>query len=138
MAIEGRVANILNARELVVNIGLDDGLREGTRLKVLADTPTEIRDPQTEEVIGVIDREKVRVEVTEVQPHIAICRTYQSVTVGGGLTIPDMTQIFAPRREVPKTLKADDASYLPPLPESESYVKRGDRVVDVRETEIDS
>jgi hypothetical protein len=66
MSVEGRVANVLNARELVINIGRDDGVRRGMKFKVLADTPTEITDPETERVIGVIDREKVRVQATEV------------------------------------------------------------------------
>lgn len=131
MAIEGLVANILNARELVINIGSQDGVSKGKRFKVLADTPAEIRDPQTNEVLGVIDREKVRVEVTEAQPRLAVCRTYETITTGGRAIIPDLSDILGPRRTVPKTLKAQDAAYLPPLSESESYVKRGDRVVEI-------
>jgi hypothetical protein len=106
------------------------------RFKVLADTPTQITDPETEEIIGLIDREKVRVEATEVQDKIAICRTYETVRVGG-FGVPDVSRYYDPPRTVPKTLKASDQSYLPPLPESESYVKRGDRVVEVRETKAD-
>ena len=132
----GRVANILNARELVINIGTNDGVTTGMRFKVLADTPTQITDPETEKVIGSIDREKVRVEATEVQEHITICRTYQTITAGG--SFPDMSGMFGPRHEIPRTLKADDASHLPPLAESESYVKRGDRVVEIQELTVDN
>jgi hypothetical protein len=39
-----------------------------------------------------------------------------------------------PRREVPVTLRADKESLPPPLPEEESYVKKGDRVVQLIET----
>lgn len=115
MAIEGKVANILNARELVINVGGEGGVRLGMKFKVLADTPTQVTDPETEEVIGVIDREKVRVEATEVQNQIAICRTYETVRVGGGLAMPDLSRFFGPTKTVPRTLKARDESYLPPL-----------------------
>ncbi len=137
MALEGKIANILNARELVINIGWEDDVRVGMRFKVLADTPTQITDPETEEVIGIVDREKVRVEATEVQDKIAICRTYETVRVGGGLGMPDISRYLNQPKTVPKTLKAGDQSYLPPLSESESYVKRGDRVAEVRETKAD-
>jgi hypothetical protein len=43
-----------------------------------------------------------------------------------------------PSRQVPITLKADDESHLEPLPETESYVKRGDRVAEVVETKADT
>lgn len=137
MISEGKVANVLNARELVINIGQEDGVHVGMRFKVLADTPTQITDPETEEVIGVVDREKVRVEATEVQDNITVCRTYETVRVGG-FGVPDMSRFLSPPKTVPKTLKAGDQSHLPPLPESESYVKRGDRVVEVRETKADT
>lgn len=138
----GKVANILNSRELVINIGSDNGVRRGMKFKVLADTPTEIKDPDTDDVIGLIDREKVRVQAIEVQDRIAICRTYETVRVGGtgGFSAVSryLEQMNQPARDVPITLKAGDESYLPDLPESQSYVKRGDRVTEIIETRADN
>ena len=130
MPLKGKVANILNSRELVINIGSDHGVRRGMKFKVLADTPTEVRDPDSDEVIALLDREKVRVQAVDVQERIAICRTYETVRVGAGISSIARTldQMNRPARDVPITLKAGDESYLPELPESESYVKRGDRV----------
>lgn len=71
------------------------------------------------------------------QDSITICRTYETVRVGGGLGMPDISKYLAPPRDVPKTLKAGDQAHLPPLPESESYVKRGDRVIEIYETSAD-
>lgn len=131
--IEGRVATILNARELVITVGNEDGVSRGMRFKVLADTPMTVTHPETGEQIGIVDREKVRVEAIEVQEKLSICQTYERVTVGAGL--PDLSKYFLTRQVVPRTLKADESSYPEPLSEEDSYVKRGDRVVEIYEAD---
>ena len=130
--IEGKVASILNERELAINIGRCDGVRRGMKFKILAETPTEISDPDTGENLGIVDREKVRVQATEVQERFSICRTYKTRHVAGGL-FPSLSWLVSEPREVSETLKAEDSSLPPPLPEEESYVKNGDRVVQVVE-----
>lgn len=124
----GRVAMVLNERELAINIGASDGVEVGMKFKVLADEPTEILDPETDELLGSIDREKVRVQAREVQERFSICRTYIIRRVGGG-PFYGLSGLLAPPREIPETLKAEDSSLPPPLSEEESYVKKGDRVV---------
>jgi len=132
--LHGKVAAILNERELAINIGADDGVEPKMKFKVLAEYPTEVLDPETSERLGVIDREKVRVQATEVRERMSICRTYRTRHIPGGLYYYfRMPNLMAPPREVPETLKADDSSRLPPLPEEESYVKIGDRVVQLAE-----
>lgn len=71
----GRVAAILNERELVINIGADKGVALQMVFKVVAEKPLEIADPETKEIIGYVDQEKVRVKVEEVQKGLAICKT---------------------------------------------------------------
>jgi hypothetical protein len=135
----GRVAMVLNERELAINIGASSGVEVGMKFKVLADEPTEILDPETDESLGSIDREKVRVQAREVQERFSICRTYVTRRINGGpfygLTgmSTSLARLYAPPREVPETLKAEDSSLLPPLSEKESYVKKGDRVVQLIE-----
>lgn len=135
--IRGRVAAILNARELVINRGSEAGVGKGMRFAVLAATPLEIKDPDTGEVLDEIDREKVRVEVGEVRPRTSICRTYIVRTVGGGpaagfgVTAKVFSTLFEePRRKV-ETLEIKDSTLPPPLPEEESFVKVNDRVIQV-------
>lgn len=127
--LSGKVAAILNARELVINKGSASGVMLGMKFKVLSDEPTEIYDPETQEKIGVLDREKVRVKVVEVQENLSVCRTYKTYTVGGSSFYPLGNLIGEPARQIPETLKTKDSSYLPPLSEEESYVKIDDRVV---------
>lgn len=52
--LRGKVALILNEREIVINIGAEQGVKPGMKFKVLADTPTEILDPDTQLKIGVV------------------------------------------------------------------------------------
>ncbi|MEJ7872465.1 MAG: hypothetical protein WKF67_09410 [Rubrobacteraceae bacterium] len=135
--IRGRVAQLLDERELVITVGSDDSVQSGMRFKVLAETPTPITDPETGETLGPLDREKVRVQVTEVHERFSVCRTYETKIVGSWSIgqIVGGAAVNNPRREVPVTLRADRDSLPSPLPEDESYVKRGDRVVELVETQ---
>ena len=131
--VEGRVAAILNARELVINIGLNKAVEPGQTFAVLAETPIQVKDPGSGAVLDEIDREKIRVKAHEVRDMITICRTYRMK--GGGFNLgfsKSLVEAFAASQ--PETLRADDAEILPPLPEEESYVKINDRVVAVDDT----
>jgi hypothetical protein len=135
--IEGRVAAILNTRELAINIGSDGGVVPGMKFAVLAESPMIVKDPMTGDKLDQIDREKVRVEAIDVRPKITVCRTYRVTRIAGGplslhgvITLRDLA---APPREIQETLRLEDSSVPPPLPEEESYVKVKDRVIEVPE-----
>jgi hypothetical protein len=131
--IEGQVAAVLNARELAINIGSKNGVTVGMKFKVLAPNPTKIVDPVSHSFLGELDREKVRVEAIEIKELFSVCRTYKTWYVGGG-PFSDMAaneDLFAKPREVVETLKADDSSRIPPLSAKESFVKIGDRVIEL-------
>ena len=131
MAIEGKVAAVLNERELAINIGTKSGVKVGMKFKVLADKPTDITDPATGEPLGQLDREKVRVQVVAAEDKFAVCRTYRIRYAGiPAFSFPSISALMYPR-EVQETLKAKDAEVPPPLSEEESYVKKGDRVVEL-------
>jgi hypothetical protein len=135
--LEGRVAQILNARELIINIGSEGGIKPKMKFAVLSEYPLEVVDPTTKEVLDVVDREKVRVEVSEIRPRIAICRTYRVKRITGGTVYQGLLgsavsdHLFRSPREIPETLEAKNASLPPPLTPEESYVKINDRVVQV-------
>src|SRR5215217_6488820 len=107
------------------------------KFQVMANTPTEILDPDTGEPLGEFTREKVRVRATRVEPRYSICRTYKVSTIPGGLgaAAAAAANLFEPERQIPETLKADDEAYLPDLPEEDSFVNKGDRVVQLLEND---
>jgi hypothetical protein len=136
--IEGRVAQILNARELVINIGARHGVKRGMRFAVLSEKPMEIHDPETDEVLDIVDREKVRVEAAEVRDRITICRTYKTRLVSGGGALwtsisasMRLQQMYEPPQSVVESLSVEDSQFPKPLDPEDSYVKANDRVVSV-------
>ena len=133
--LQGKVAKILTEREVVINIGSAQGVKKGMRFAILAPTPEEVLDPETGEVLDVVDRTKVLVQATEVREKITICSTYRTTKVSGGAlsTAYSLGRLFDPPREIPETLRIEDSSLPAPLSPEESYVKIGDRVKQVEE-----
>ena len=82
-AVEGKVAEVLNDREVVINRGEDHGVKLGTRFKLME--TLRIKDPDTRDIIGEITREKLRLKVVHLEQSMSIARTYESYKYGGGL-----------------------------------------------------
>ncbi len=76
-AIKGKVAKIMNERELALNRGADAGVQEGMRFQVLQPEVV-IEDPDTKEQLGILQREKIKVKVVEVHPKYSIAQTYET------------------------------------------------------------
>ena len=77
MGIEGKIAKILNTRELVLNRGSDDGVSVDMEFAVL-EPRLSIIDPETKEPLGELEREKIRVRVFETHPKFSLARTYET------------------------------------------------------------
>jgi len=133
--LQGKVAKILTEREVVINIGSAQGVKKGMRFAILAPTPEEVLDPETGEVLDVVDRTKVLVQATEVREKITICSTYRTTKMSGGAlsTTYAFSRLFDQPREIPETLRIEDSSLPAQLSPEESYVKIGDRVKQVEE-----
>jgi hypothetical protein len=138
--LEARVAQILTARELVINIGQDQGVMLGMIFAILSESPTEIRDPESGEVLDSIDREKVRVRASEVRKRITVCKTFlvRTIRSGGPLysgrgvpSLAALADLTRPPEKVVDTLRAADKDLPAPLSEDESYVKINDRVIQI-------
>lgn len=140
--IRGKVARILNSRELAINVGTNDGVVVGMHFDILDPKGEDITDPDTGEVLGSIDRPKVRVQVVKVHERLSVASTYKKheVNVGGrgsNLGVGNLADLFMPPRYVTKyeTLKTTEKTWED-LEEKESFVKTGDPVVQVI-TEVD-
>jgi hypothetical protein len=139
--IRGKVARILNSRDLVINRGSEVGVKLGMKFAILDPAGENITDPDTGELIGSVNRTKVQVEVTQVTDKLAVARTYRQSTVnlgGTGYAMGDIARIFTPPRYVERaeTLKTSDADWEP-LTEAQSIVKVGDPVVQIEVSDDD-
>lgn len=138
MAVKGKVAAILNERDLVINKGSDAGVKDSMKFKVVVPEVT-VTDPDTGEILGTVAKEKIRVKVVEVHPKFSVGKTYETYVVNvGGLAADSFEALrfrFLPRREVTRvrTLRSDDSTSLAPMVEGSSFVKVGDPVIEVED-----
>ena len=128
--IRGKVARVLNSREVAINKGSDDGVEIGMIFKILSTKGSEIKDPDTGEPLGSVDLVKTSVKVTVVQERITVASTYRShrVNVGGrGLALAGLFE--PPKWETRvETLRIDEAA-IKDLDEEDAIVYTGDPVV---------
>lgn len=142
--IEGKVAQVISERDLAINRGLRAGVDIGMVFRIMSPEPEVIFDPDTGEPLGAVDVTKVEVEVITVQDNLAVCRTFKKVVTPGrpartGLASPFGAlgqNIFGdpgtPESERYQTLRTDEEFVARELDPKGSYVKRGDRAVQVR------
>lgn len=131
----GKVAQILNERELVINIGRSAGVQEGMEFSVMAtEDPIEVLDPDSGEILDTIDREKVKVEAAIVKERITICRTKSFRTRGGSIyqIVASHGGALNPPRTIHETLSARKEDFPAPIDPDDSFVKIGDKVLEVR------
>jgi hypothetical protein len=134
--IRGKVAQVLNSRELALNVGTERGVQVGMLFDVLEPKGEDIVDPDTGEVLGSLARPKVRIKVISVQPKLAVASTYKKerVNVGGvGIGSAGLAQLLSPPEYVTQyeTLKTTEKTWED-ISEMDSYVKRGDPIVEVK------
>lgn len=136
-AIRGKVARILNSRELVLNVGSAKGVIAGMYFDILDIKGEDILDPDSGELLGSIERPKVRVQVTSVEERLSVASTYKKKTInvggrGSGTNLLGLSDLFMPPKYIEKheTLKTTEKTWED-LSESESYVKTGDNVIQV-------
>jgi hypothetical protein len=127
--IRGRVARILNSRELVINKGHSDGVQDGMYFAVLDPNAEDITDPETGEVLGSIHRPKTFVKIVTVEERLSLARTFRQWNRGGQLSgLSGLSELLGPPRVVVESLKTSESTWEQ-LDEKESFVKTGDPVV---------
>ncbi len=141
--IRGKIAQVLNSRELALNIGSDHGVRVGMLFDVLDPKGEDIIDPDTGAVLGSLARPKVRIKIISVQSKLSVGSTYKKerVNIGGvglgssvlGLGSSGLGQLLNPPEYVSQyeTLKTTERTWED-ISEEDSYVNRGDAVVEVK------
>ena len=83
--IRGKVARVLNTREIAINLGTEHGITVGMYFDVMDAQGSDIIDPDTKEMLGSIERPKIRMQIIYVQEKLSVASTYKlkCVNVGG-------------------------------------------------------
>ena len=115
--IRGKVARVLNSRELVLNVGSEHGVGLDMLFDVLDPNSENIQDPDTHVISG------------------SVASTYRSkaVNIGGsGQSLHAWASVLAPPKWIREyeTLKTEESTWED-LDEEDSYVATGDSVVQV-------
>ena len=130
--IRGKVAKVLNSRDVALNRGASHGVESGMKFDILSNVEM-IADPDTGDLLGEFQEAKVRVRVRSVHDRMSIAETFKTRRVNVGGNGIGWGMFTPPRFENrPETLKRKDAS-REDLSEIDSYVEMGDHVVQVIE-----
>ena len=140
--IVGKVARISSDRELIINRGSEHGVETGMIFRVKG-ADIEVKDPDTQEVLGQVSRIKVLVRVEELSKRFCIARTFRShtVNVGGTYTsgLSSLSQMLQPPKFETRveTLRRDPASDTT-MSAAQSVVSVGDRVETADDEDLDA
>jgi len=135
--IKGKVAAILNSRELVINKGESAGIEKGMIFQIYGQR--DIKDPDSDAALGSIEYEKGRVKIVDVQEKLSIARTFKTYreNIGGiGSLLTEPSRMFEPFLEPPnwvthvQTLEFDAETSGIPIASTERtiHVSKGDIV----------
>ena len=132
MVIEGKVARVLNSRELIINKGIVDGIEIGMRFDVQG-PGLDILDPDSRANLGHLVRSKIRVQIVEVEHLFSIARTFE--TYQSEEAPASIFSIGIPRHVTKvKTLRTDGSSFE--FREDSANVSVGDRVVQIQPSQL--
>ncbi|MEB4211305.1 hypothetical protein [Mycobacterium sp. 94-17] len=117
----GQVARVINSGRLVINRGAKHGVKPGWIYAVLRPENEVIVDPETNEVLGELELEKIRVRVVEVYDSMSVAAPFRKLLTGGG------ADIFGPQKEVPERIDVKDVPRVDKTVYTSDPVKLVDR-----------
>lgn len=135
--IRGEVTRLLNNREIEINIGSNHGVTIGMYFDVMDVNEIDIIDPDTNELLGSIERPVVRMKITHIQKKLSVASTYKvklinvRETATGSTSILNTTDYLDPRWIKEYETLEDTEETKAPLDEEKSKVKTGYSVVQV-------
>lgn len=101
------VARVNSEKELVLNVGIEQGVRPGDIFRIMSTEGIPINDPESGEQLGVVPVEKARVKARTVYQKICIVETYRTYTIGGSHS--SVAAIFGPERTVTEKMEVEES-----------------------------
>ncbi len=110
------VAKLLTDSELIFNAGSDLGIEAGQVFAIMDLSARNVHDPKTGKIIGSIDREKCRVQITRVTEVLSLARLTPPRSRGISATALVLSGGTRPERltsgEWPEGVKVGDPASL--------------------------
>lgn len=140
--IRGKVARVLNKYEIAMTVGTADGVTVGMCFDVMDAYEQDIEDPDTGEVLGSIERSKIRVKVIHAQQKLSVAaaspylsaRQMSSSEIRSSGTLGPFARSLMPPAWVTKyDTEEQKRKTKDSLKEEYSYASIGDPVVQVIE-----
>lgn len=130
--VAGKVAAILDDRELVINRGEADGVTLGMRFVIMPSQGVQVHDPDTKEPLGYVPIEKTIVKVVRVQPRLSVGRTFR--TIGGTpgfIASPSFAAAIYGTSPTPELLETTETRLWETMNEEDLKVRVGDEAIEV-------
>jgi hypothetical protein len=140
--IEAKVAALISDFNIAINVGSSVKVTEGMKFSIRADSPIEIIDPDTGEILDIIDEEIIRVIVVDVKDRYSICTTYRTKFIGNSPPSPFQSQLSIAMedfiRRIPQHIIKE--SLVKPFSEThkrvdvdKSVIRVGYRAIEIKE-----
>ena len=127
--IRGKVARVLNKHEIAVNVGTAHGVAVGMYFDVIDAHELDIKNPDTGEVLGSIERGKIRVKIIYTQEKLSVAAAHPYLSArqmaSSGYRSSRPLGPFAQSLISPETKESSKKEY--------SYANIGDAVAQVIE-----
>ncbi len=98
--IRGKVAQILDSRQVVLNVGSTDNVTEGMTFKIVNPKGEQIRDPDTQQILGSVESPRAFVRIIQVQENLAVATTSLANPAITPATIGPVARALMPPRWV--------------------------------------
>ena len=98
--IRGKVAQILDSRQVVLNVGSTDHVTEGMMFKIINPKGEQIRDPDTHQILGSVESPRAFVRVIQVQENLSVATTSMANPAVTSATIGPIARVLMPPRWV--------------------------------------
>ena len=98
--IRGKVAQILDSRQVVLNVGSEDRVSEGMMFKIVNPKGEQIRDPDSNQVLGSVESLIAFVRVIKVQEKLSVATTSAANPAVSPGTLGPFARVLMPPRWV--------------------------------------
>jgi len=127
--IEGKVAAIIDKYTVAINVGLENGVEEGMQFKIVVERGV-VKDPDTDEEIGVIRVPKAKIKVIQVERKMSIAEseTYTKLSPITASLLASLPPFYGSKEKKELPISEEDLQKAETL---DRTIKVGDKVVQV-------